>query len=186
MNRILVTGSAGFIGFHMCCRLLNEKNIVLGIDAMTDYYDVSLKKERNKILQQKKNYSFRQGDLQDFEFVKNQVINFQPNIIIHLAAQAEVRFSIERPRAYIDSNVIGTFNLLEVIKKIRCDHFLFGSTSSIYGKHSSRLFGENLKTDSQISFYAATKKSCEVITHTYSHLHKIPTTCIRFFTVYGP
>ncbi len=186
MKKILVTGSAGFIGFHLSKQLLQENNIVHGIDSITSYYDVKLKKSRNDILLEKKNYSFSKTRLEDKEKLKNIFNDFRPHIIIHLAAQAGVRYSISDPESYLQSNLIGTFNILEASRQFGCEHLLLASTSSVYGGNVEMPYREIDPTDTPLSFYAATKKSNEIMSHSYSHLFKIPTTCFRFFTVYGP
>lgn len=185
MKKILITGSSGFIGFHISKLLLENGHEVLGIDAMTDYYDPTLKSKRNDILLSYKKYSFLKCRLEDYESIYNKIKSFKPKIIIHLAAQAGVRFSIENPREYLKSNIEGAFNILEVAQKIKIDHLLMASTSSIYGANTEMPYKELQKTDHQLSFYAATKKANEVMAHSYSHLWKIPITMFRFFTVYG-
>ena len=185
-KNILVTGSAGFIGFHVCKYLLSNGFNVLGYDAMTDYYDVNLKKNRNTILLKSSSYQNITGLLENKDLLLNTIKSFDPNIVIHLAAQAGVRYSIENPESYINSNIIGTFNLLEILKKKDIRHLLMASTSSVYGANEELPFVENQKTDHQISFYAVTKKSNELMTHSYSHMYSLPITMFRFFTVYGP
>ncbi len=185
-KNIIVTGSAGFIGFHVCKYLLSKGFNVLGYDAMTDYYDVNLKKNRNSILLKSSSYQNVIGLLENKDLLFNTIKSFNPKIVIHLAAQAGVRFSIKSPESYINSNIIGTFNLLEILKKKEIEHFLMASTSSVYGANEELPFVENQKTDHQISFYAVTKKSNELMTHSYSHMYLLPTTMFRFFTVYGP
>ena len=185
MKKILVTGSSGFIGYHLCKYLLaNHK--VLGIDSMDDYYEISLKIFRNKLLKKNKNFIFKKIDISNLSKINSAINDFEPNIIIHLAGQAGVRYSIENPEAYLNSNIKGTFNILESIKNISIDHFMFSSTSSIYGQDVEQPYKEINSSDFQLSFYAASKKSCESIIHSYSHLYNIPATCFRFFTVYGP
>ena len=185
-KNIFVTGSAGFIGFHVCKLLLNEGINVLGYDAMTDYYDVNLKKDRNSILLKSSNFQNITGRLENKDLLLDTIKTFDPKIVIHLAAQAGVRYSIENPESYINSNIIGTFNLLDILKKRDVEHFLMASTSSVYGANEELPFVEHQKTDHQISFYAVTKKSNELMTHSYSHMYLLPTTMFRFFTVYGP
>ena len=185
MKKILVTGSAGFIGFHLCKTLL-ENNIVLGIDSLNEYYDVSLKIKRNNILNRKKNFTFKKIDISNFLITKEVIDKFAPNVIIHLAGQAGVRFSFEKPEAYLKSNIIGTFNILESINTKAIDHFMLSSTNSIYGYNVRQPYKEIDCSEFQLSFYAASKKACEVMIHSYSHLYNIPSTCFRFFTVYGP
>tara|TARA_Y200000002_G_scaffold131739_1_gene108556 strand:+ start:39745 stop:40752 length:1008 start_codon:yes stop_codon:yes gene_type:complete len=184
--KILITGTAGFIGFHLANLLLKEGFQVSGYDGLTSYYDVNLKKKRNDILFQNSKYSFTHGMLQDFNKIDKLFNDFQPEIVIHLAAQAGVRFSIEDPRSYIDSNIVGTFNVMEMAKKYNVKHLLIASTSSVYGANTDMPFRENSKSDTQLTMYAATKKASESMAHSYAHLWKIPTTIFRFFTVYGP
>ena len=186
MKKILITGSAGFIGFHIAQLLLNEGNEIIGVDNLSDYYDVNLKKIRNKILLSNKNFTFEKLDISKLSKIKKIICSFKPDYIIHLAAQAGIRYSIKDPTVYLQSNIIGTFNILECLKDNPVKHFLFSSTSSIYGSNESMPYKETDKSDTQLSFYAASKKSCESMIHTYSHLYKIPSTCFRFFTVYGP
>ena len=186
-NKIaLVTGSAGFIGFHLCKFLLDNDWKVVGYDALTDYYDVNLKIHRQNILEKyskffKVNYLIENDD--NFEKV---CLNYKPDIIIHLAAQAGVRYSIDNPESYVTSNLLATFKVLEAAKKINIKHLLVASSSSVYGSNKDIPFNELQKTDNQISFYGATKKANENMCHSYSHLYEIPITMFRFFTVYGP
>lgn len=185
-KRVLVTGAAGFIGYHLCQRLLSENYEVFGIDNMDSYYSVSLKESRLGNLSKNKNFVFfkeRFGDEKKINKILNDV---KPAIIIHLAAQAGVRYSIENPGVYLKSNIEETFNLLEAIKVHGCQHFLFASTSSAYGASIASPLGEKLPTSTPMSFYAATKISCEAIAHSYANIFRIPTTALRFFTVYGP
>ncbi len=186
MKKAIVTGSAGFIGFHLSKRLLENGYEVLGIDGLTDYYDVNLKKSRNLLLKSYNKFLFMNEMLEDKLSIEKIFSDFNPNIVVHLAAQAGVRYSIESPESYVNSNLIGTFNILEALRKIKCSHFLMASTSSVYGGNKNMPYKERSNTDTQMSFYAATKKSNEVMSHSYSHLFDIPTTCFRFFTVYGP
>lgn len=186
MKKILITGSAGFIGFHLAKALLNEGFHICGYDGFTDYYDVNLKKARNKILLNFKNFSSQIGMLEDIEKINNVTEKFQPEVIIHLAAQAGVRYSLENPRSYINTNIIGTFNIMEISKKLNIKHLLMASTSSVYGANIKMPFNENDKSDLPLTIYAASKKANEVMAHSYSNLWKIPTTIFRFFTVYGP
>ena len=181
-----VTGSAGFIGFHLSNSLLSENWKVVGLDAFTEYYDVDLKKNRNKILKKNSNYNFHRGNVQDQKILDKICNEYRPSVILHLAAQAGVRYSLECPKSYMDSNIIGTFNILELARKFRPLHLLIASTSSVYGNNECLPFDENQKTDNPISFYASTKKANEVMAHSYSHLYNIPITMLRFFTVYGP
>jgi UDP-glucuronate 4-epimerase len=184
--RVLVTGAAGFIGFHLSQRLLSEGYEVLGYDGMTKYYDVSLKEARLAILRESQGFSFVEAMLEDKAALDGAGSTFVPDVIVHLAAQAGVRYSLEAPEAYISSNVVGTFNVLELAKATKPKHLLFASTSSVYGGNEKMPFEEADRTDFPVSLYAATKKACEAMSHSYSHLFKIPTTCFRFFTVYGP
>lgn len=186
MQRILVTGSAGFIGFHLVSLLLEQGHEVLGIDAMTDYYDVSLKQRRHEVLLKDPKFTACNVDICDYAVLLAAAAEFQPNVIVHLAAQAGVRYSIENPRAYIETNVTGTFNVMEIARELAVDHLLMASTSSVYGANPKMPFAENDKADTQMSLYAATKKAGENMGHTYAHLWEIPTTMFRFFTVYGP
>ena len=185
-TKIFITGSAGFIGFHVAKKYLDKGFAVLGLDSMNKYYDVNLKKDRLKILKKHKNFSFVKGNIENIKFLENRVKKFNPSVIIHLAAQAGIRYSVKNPGAYLNSNIIGTFNILEVSRKIKIKHLIIGSSSSVYGANKKFPFQEIDKTDNQISFYAATKKSTESLAHSYSSLWKIPTTILRFFTVYGP
>ena len=185
-NTVFVTGSAGFVGFHTAKMFLSNNWKVIGLDAMTDYYDVNLKEDRHKILLKNDNFVMYKGFLQDEKLLNKIFLDHKPNIIIHLAAQAGVRYSIENPISYVESNLIGTFHILEIAKKFKPEHLLMASTSSVYGNNNDTPYHENQKTDTQLSFYAATKKSNEVMAHSYSHLYKIPITMFRFFTVYGP
>ena len=185
-TKIFITGSSGFIGFHTAKKFLDKGFKIHGLDSMNNYYDVSLKRSRLKILKRYKDFSFTRGKLENKRNLKNLIFKFKPSIIIHLAAQAGVRYSIENPEAYLQSNVLGTFNIIEVAKKIGVKHLIIGSSSSVYGANKKIPFQEIDKADNQISFYAATKKSTESLAHSYSSLWKIPITMLRFFTVYGP
>lgn len=186
MERILITGTAGFIGFHLASLLCREGYTVKGFDGMTDYYDVSLKKHRHALLCQHKNFSSCEGMLEDNALLDQVADEFSPSVIVHLAAQAGVRYSLENPRAYIDSNVVGTFNVLEAARRNEVRHLMLASTSSAYGANEQMPFNEQDKADTQLTVYAATKKATENLGHAYSHLWGIPTTVFRFFTVYGP
>ncbi len=182
----LVTGAAGFIGYHVSKRLLDDGWRVIGLDCMSDYYDVSLKVRREDMLLQSKNYRSIHEKLEAPGVLLRVFEEEKPNIVIHLAAQAGVRYSIENPRAYLESNIVGTFELLEAARALPPDHMLMASTSSSYGSNENMPYQETVKADHQMSFYAATKKSTENMAHSYSHLFDLPITMFRFFTVYGP
>lgn len=185
MRKVLVTGTAGFIGFHLSKLLLAEGFRVHGYDGMTDYYDVTLKQRRHQILMQNEAFTATEGMLEDHELLWSVADDFQPDVIVHLAAQAGVRYSLENPRAYIDANIIGTFNVMEAARKHEVDHLLMASTSSAYGANTEMPFVETEKADTQLTIYAATKKANENMGHAYAHLWNLPTTMFRFFTVYG-
>ena len=185
-KKILITGSSGFIGFSLALKLLKKGHKILGYDSINDYYDVNLKFSRNRILKIFKNFTFIKGELEDQKKLNKNVLSFKPEIIIHLAAQAGVRYSLDAPRKYLSTNIIGTFNIIEIAHKIKVKHLLIASSSSVYGANKQSVFKETDKTDNQLSIYAATKKSTESIAHSYSSLWKIPITMLRFFTVYGP
>ena len=184
--RVFITGTSGFIGFHLARILLEEGFKIHGYDGITDYYDIKLKKDRTSILESFDNFQFTQAMLEDNLELTSAIEKFQPEIIIHLAAQAGVRYSLENPRSYVDSNIIGTFNLLEIAKKLDLKHMLIASTSSVYGDSKEMPFNEKENTDSPLTIYAASKKTNEVMAHSYSHLWNLPITTFRFFTVYGP
>ncbi|HMN88016.1 MAG TPA: NAD-dependent epimerase/dehydratase family protein [Bauldia sp.] len=186
-RRILVTGAAGFIGYHVSERLLALGATVVGLDGMTPYYDVRLKRARLERLAGRPGFSIHEFMLEDAARLMALVAETRPDVVIHLAAQAGVRAGVENPRAFIESNVVGTFNLLEACRETRPSHLLLASTSSVYGDGGSRAPSrETDETSRPLSLYAATKKSTEVIAHAYAHLHGLPTTAFRFFTVYGP
>jgi UDP-glucuronate 4-epimerase len=182
----LITGTAGFIGFHLARLLLAEGFRVHGYDGMTDYYDVALKQRRHGMLLQNGNFAATEGMLEDRVLLDRVADDFRPDIIVHLAAQAGVRYSLENPRAYIDANVVGAFNVIEIARRHRVGHLLMASTSSVYGANLDMPFAETDKADTQLTIYAATKKANESMAHAYAHLWEIPTTMFRFFTVYGP
>ena len=184
--KIFITGSSGFIGFHLSKKFLEEGHTVHGFDSMNSYYDVRLKNSRCDILKKYKRFTFTKGPLENQKILNKCVLKFKPRIVIHLAAQAGVRYSIEKPRAYLDSNIIGTYNVIEISKKIKVQHLLIASSSSVYGANTKTPFKEIDKTETQLSIYAATKKSTESIAHSCSSLWKVPITMLRFFTVYGP
>ena len=186
MNKILITGTAGFIGFHLARLLLKDSFKVHGYDGITDYYDINLKKKRHNILCENSNFTKTKGMLEDFEKLNSVAEEFKPDAIVHLAAQAGVRYSLENPRSYINSNIVGTFNIMEISRKHKIRHLLMASTSSVYGANKNMPFKESEKADTQLTIYAATKKANESMAHSYSYLWKIPTTMFRFFTVYGP
>lgn len=186
MRRILITGTAGFIGFHLAQLLLAEGYAVHGYDGMTDYYDVTLKQRRNAMLLQSDRFSMTEAMLEDVAAFDKAADDFRPDVIVHLAAQAGVRYSLENPRAYVDANVTGTFNVMEAARRHEVDHLLMASTSSVYGANTEMPFRETDKADTPMTIYAATKKATEAMGHSYAHLWNLPTTMFRFFTVYGP
>lgn len=185
-RRVLVTGSAGFIGFHLAQLLLAEGFRVHGLDGMTDYYDVALKRRRHAILHQNPGFTATEAMLEDGEALDRMADEFAPEVIVHLAAQAGVRYSLENPRAYVDANIVGTFNVMEAARRLGVQHLLMASTSSVYGANEDMPFTETEKADTQLTIYAATKKAGESMGHAYAHLWNLPTTMFRFFTVYGP
>lgn len=185
MTKVLITGTAGFIGFHLARLLVEEGFTVHGYDGMTDYYDVRLKQRRHAMLLQNGNFSATEGMLEDQTLFDRVADGFQPDVIVHLAAQAGVRYSLENPRAYLDANVIGTFNVMEAARRLAVKHLLIASTSSVYGANTEMPFSETEKADTQLTIYAATKKANESMAHAYAHLWNLPTTMFRFFTVYG-
>ncbi|WP_022696292.1 NAD-dependent epimerase/dehydratase family protein [Ponticaulis koreensis] len=185
MKRVFVTGTAGFIGFHLAKLLLEEGVEVHGFDGMTDYYDVQLKKNRNAQLDAYPAFSRSEGLLEDEDVLVPAILDFKPDMIAHLAGQAGVRHSIEKPRDYINSNVMGTFNVMDAAQKSGVQHLLMASSSSVYGANTQMPFKETDQTETQLSMYAATKKANESMAHSYANLWNVPTTMFRFFTVYG-
>lgn len=186
MSRILVTGSAGFIGFHLCRRLLEESEQVVGVDNLNDYYDVNLKNARLAILQRHAGFQFVRADLADRPAMEALFSREQFTCVVNLAAQAGVRYSITHPQVYIDSNVVGFANILEGCRHSNVGHLVYASSSSVYGASTRMPFSTRDHADHPISLYAATKKANELLSHTYAHLFKLPCTGLRFFTVYGP
>ena len=186
MKKILVTGAAGFIGAFLCKKLLETRNVIIGIDNLNDYYDVSLKEERLKMLFSFKNFTFIKGDLADKPFIDNLFKDNKFDVVVNLAAQAGVRYSIDHPDVYIQSNIIGFYNILEACRYNPVKHLVYASSSSVYGGNTKIPFSTDDKVDNPVSLYAATKKSNELLAHAYSKLYNIPTTGLRFFTVYGP
>lgn len=184
--RFFITGTAGFIGFHLAKRLLRDGHFVVGLDGMTPYYDVSLKQARHAVLECFGRFTAFRGMIEDVEILTNAVELAKPDVIIHLAAQAGVRYSLVNPRAYIDANLVGSWNILELARVVRPRHLLLASTSSVYGANDLIPFSESLRADEPLTLYAATKKSMELMAHSYAHLYRIPVTAFRFFTVYGP
>ncbi len=189
--KVLVSGAAGFIGFHLCQRLLKDNFTVIGLDNINSYYDVRLKNSRLKELDKKSfkengQWLFYETNLEDERAIKTIFQDHKPTIIINLAAQAGVRYSIENPKAYIDSNIVGFLNILECARRFQAEHLIYASSSSVYGGNKDLPFSENHEVNHPVSLYAATKRSNELMAHTYSHLYNLPTTGLRFFTVYGP
>ena len=186
MRKVLITGSAGFIGFHLARELMAEGFRVHGFDGMTDYYDVGIKQRRHAMLGEHNAFSATEAMLEDVDALKQVCAEFEPDVIVHLAAQAGGRYSLENPRAYLESNVVGTFNVMECAREHAIDHLLMASTSSVYGANEDMPFRETEKADTPLTFYAATKRATEAMGHSYAHLWNLPTTMFRFFTVYGP
>ena len=186
MPTALVTGSAGFIGSTIARRLLDEGWTVVGLDSHNDYYDPKLKERREANLNQTEGFTPIHGKLEDPGLLMDLFDKHRPEIVVHLAAQAGVRYSIENPRAYVEANLVGTFELLEAARAFPPRHMLLASTSSVYGANTEMPYGETHKVDTQMSFYAATKKANEAMAHSYAHLYDLPITMFRFFTVYGP
>ncbi len=185
-RRALVTGSAGFIGYHLCARLLADGFQVTGIDAMSAYYDVALKPRRHQMLLQNPGFTAHEALIEEPGRMAGLVADGGFDVIVHLAAQAGVRYSIDAPRSYVEANLIGTFEVLEAARAHPPAHLLIASTSSAYGANTEMPYAETHKADTQMSFYAATKKATEAMAHSYAHLYAIPTSMFRFFTVYGP
>lgn len=186
MKRILITGAAGFVGSFLSKRLVDKGNIVFGLDNLNDYYDPKLKEERLKSLLREKKFTFIKGDISDSDFIFNLFLDNKFDLVINLAAQAGVRYSIDNPEAYIQSNIIGFYNILEACRRFPVQHLLYASSSSVYGENKKVPFEESDSVDNPVSLYAATKKSNELMAYTYSHLYNIPASGLRFFTVYGP
>ncbi len=184
--RILVTGAAGFIGYHTAESLLARGDIVVGLDNLSDYYDVRLKEARLERLRRHPKFQFTRVDLADRDGVAQVFSEHRPERVVHLAAQAGVRYSLENPHVYVDSNVVGTLHVLEGCRAHQVEHLVLASTSSVYGANTRMPFSVEDNVDHPLSLYAATKKSCELMAHTYAHLYKLPVTGLRFFTVYGP
>ncbi len=185
-EKVLVTGVAGFIGFYLSKSLLEEGKTVVGLDNLNDYYDINLKNARLNLLKQYPKFLFIKGDIAEKETVENVFVEHEPSIVVNLAAQAGVRYSISNPDAYISSNLIGFFNVLEACRRHGVKHLVYASSSSVYGTNKKIPYSTEDKADSPVSLYAATKKSNELMAHSYSKLYGIPATGLRFFTVYGP
>ncbi len=186
MVRVLVTGAAGFIGFHLSQQLIARGNTVIGIDNLNSYYDVSLKQDRLTQLENQAGFIFYKLDLADREGIAELFTQQQFDFVVHLAAQAGVRYSLENPHAYVDSNLVGFINILEGCRHFNIKHLVFASSSSVYGANKKVPFSVEDNVDHPVSLYAATKKANELMAYTYSHLYRLPTTGLRFFTVYGP
>lgn len=185
-TRIFITGTAGFIGFHLAELLLRQGHHVAGYDGLTDYYDVSLKQHRHALLKKHDGFSFTEAMIEDETKLQDAISSFQPDVIVHLAAQAGVRYSIDNPRAYLDSNIIGTFNVMETARAVGISHLLMASTSSVYGANTQMPFTETERVATPLTFYAASKLANEAMAHSYAHIYNLPITMFRFFTVYGP
>ncbi|MER8920586.1 NAD-dependent epimerase [Mesorhizobium sp. M0802] len=183
---ILITGAAGFIGFHLCLRLLAEGGQVIGLDSMNEYYDVSLKQARLERLKAFSNFCFEHADLTERDRISELFLSAAPEVVVNLAAQAGVRYSISNPHAYVESNLSGFVNILEGCRQASVGHLVYASSSSIYGGSTRMPFSVHDPADHPLSLYAASKKANELMAHTYSHLFGLPTTGLRFFTVYGP
>ncbi|MTV19278.1 NAD-dependent epimerase [Staphylococcus delphini] len=183
--KILITGVAGFIGSHLAKKLITQDHDIIGVDNINDYYDPQLKEDRLKSIGDK-NFTFYKTDLENDQKLSEIFEKHHPSVVVNLAAQAGVRYSLENPRAYIDSNIVGFMNILECARHYHVDNLIYASSSSVYGANTSKPFSTSDNIDHPLSLYAATKKSNELMAHTYSHLYNIPTTGLRFFTVYGP
>lgn len=186
MKTVLITGAAGFIGFHAAKRWLDDGWRVIGVDSFSAYYDPKLKRDRAALLAASPNYLEVEGKIETQGLLADALASYRPQIVLHLAAQAGVRFSIEEPRSYVEANLQGTFELLEAVRATPPEHLLMASTSSVYGANKTMPYAETHKADAPMSFYAATKKATEAMAHSYSHLYGLPVTMFRFFTVYGP
>lgn len=186
LEPIFITGCAGFIGFHLSRRLLAEGYKVVGLDNMNDYYDVSLKQDRLSLLHQEPDFHFIQASLEDKAAIEHLFTSHRMKVVVNLAAQVGVRYSLQNPQAYVDSNLSGFMNILEACRNYQVEHLIYASSSSVYGANKQMPFSTKHHVDHPISLYAATKKANELMAHTYSHLFQIPTTGLRFFTVYGP
>ena len=186
MSKILVTGAAGFIGFHVSRLLLERGDQVIGLDSLNDYYDVSLKRSRLSLLEDAKGFQFVQLDLVERERVADWFAKERPEKVVHLAAQAGVRYSLTHPHVYVNSNLVAFVNVLEGCRQQQIGHLVYASSSSVYGGNTKLPFSVEDNVDHPVSLYAATKKANELLAHTYSHLFRLPTTGLRFFTVYGP
>lgn len=185
-RKALVTGASGFIGYHLCRRLLADGFQVIGLDNLSDYYDVALKQRRQAMLSQSPAFSVLNDSIETPGTMLRLFAEHRPDVVIHLAAQAGVRYSIDNPRSYLDSNITGTFEILEAARAYPPAHMLLASTSSVFGANTEMPYAETAKADHQMSFYAATKKATEAMSHSYAHLFGLPVTMFRFFTVYGP
>jgi UDP-glucuronate 4-epimerase len=185
-KRVFITGTAGFIGYHLAKLLLDQGHMVCGFDGMTDYYDVRLKHRRHAMLNQHQGFAATEAMLEDQNLLLQVISDFAPDVIVHLAAQAGVRYSIENPKAYLDANIVGTFNIMECARAAKVQHLLMASTSSVYGANTVMPFTETEKVATPLTFYAATKLANESMGHSYAHIYDLPVTMFRFFTVYGP
>ena len=182
----LISGSAGFIGFHLSLKILSKGSKVIGVDNLNNYYDVKLKKDRNNILKKNKNFIFKKVDIRNYNRLEKIFKKYKIDSVIHLAAQAGVRYSLKNPKSYIYNNINGFFNILDISKNFKIKKFIYASTSSIYGVQKKYPLKEKFETNNPIQLYAATKKSNEIIAASYSNLYKMTTIGLRFFTVYGP